>query len=270
MKGIIKVDYNGIEVAFQKDEVCLTDLWRAAGCPENKDPRQWLRTEQAIGLIEELNKSRNEADVGKKHIDDKSNNKADTGKNRFVRTAKGGKFGGGNTWACRDLAVSYAGYLSPKLQLFVNRVFLEHLQELANPELAYSRGRQRAIEGWKRQGKSDTWIDKRIKSMDTNIEHRQVLADHGVDKMGFVMCANNINCGILGTTGKKYKEKNGFPVGVELRNCMDESQIVSGMLAEILSDKKIIKDNIYGNKPCAKTYYDIAKEISTVVNRIIN
>ena len=38
-KVIIKVDYNGVSVAFEgKEMVNLTDLWRAAGSPELKDP----------------------------------------------------------------------------------------------------------------------------------------------------------------------------------------------------------------------------------------
>jgi hypothetical protein len=42
----VKKEFNGVIVAFHgKEEVCLTDLWRAAGSPENKDPKYWLRTE---------------------------------------------------------------------------------------------------------------------------------------------------------------------------------------------------------------------------------
>ncbi|HBF39191.1 MAG TPA: hypothetical protein DDW50_17960 [Firmicutes bacterium] len=158
----------------------------------------------------------------------------------------------------------------PKLQLFVNRVFLERLEEDNNPELALSRGRQRAIDGWRRQGKTEEWINERIKSMDCNNSYRKILSDHEVSGNGFAICANNINCGLLGTTGKKYKEVNGYPLDANLKDCMDEPLLAAERLAELLSGKKIEKNNVLGNIPCAKVSHSVAKEIVDTVKRITN
>jgi hypothetical protein len=246
MKGIVKMDYNGVSVAFEgKEKVSLTDLWRAAGSPENKEPYEWLRTEHAKALIAEL--------------------EADTGKNRIVKTAKGGKVGGGGTWAHRDLAVSYAGYLSPKLQIFVNRVFLERLQEDKNPDLIG----QRFIDTYKRKGFSDARIALRFKSIQGNKEHNEVLARHGVDKLGHAMCAHNINIGILGTTKKKYLSNRGIEPTADVRDYMTDAELAAETLAELLSDSKIEKEEIFGNKPCAKVCHQVAKDLSNTVQRIV-
>ena len=39
--------YQGVIVAFERDYsmVCITDIWRAAGSPENLEPYEWLRGE---------------------------------------------------------------------------------------------------------------------------------------------------------------------------------------------------------------------------------
>lgn len=247
MKGVIKVDFNGVSVAFQgTEEVCLTDLWKAAGSPENKDPTQWIRSEQAKELIAEL-----EADMGNSHI---------------VKTVRGGKAGGGGTWACRDLAVSYAGYLSPKLQIFVNRVFLERLQEEKSPDLIA----QRFIDTYKRKGFSDNRIALRFKSIQSNKQHNEVLKRHGVEGVGFAMCAHNINVGVLGTTKKKYLTARGVEPTENVRDHMSEAELAAETLAELLSDSKIEKGEVEGNKPCAKVCYNVAKEISDTMNRIIS
>ncbi len=249
MKGIVKVDYNGVSVAFEgKENVSLTSLWEASGKNPSQQPKQWIRFE-GKNFINTI------ADSQKVSVD------------HLLRT-KPGK--GGGTWAHWQIALEYARYLSPELAIWTNQVVKERLEEERSPDLAYSRGRERAIRGYKLHGRDDKWINNRLKSMDVNIEHRQVLKDHGVGGVGFSMCANNINCAMLGTTRKKYLENSNLPADANLRDHMDESLIVGEMLAEILSDKKIIKENISGNKSCAKTCYDVAKQISTTINHISN
>jgi hypothetical protein len=263
-RNLIKMEFNGVMVAFRgSEEVSLTDLWRAAGSPENKDPYYWLRTEQAKDLINELN---SEADTDKKRIDIRTSDDTKPISNRFVRTVKGGKPENRGTWACKELAVSYAGYLSAKLQLFVNRVFLERLQEERNPDLIA----ERFIQTHQRRGLSSKWINARFKAIQSNKDHNEVLSRHGVNGPGFAMCAHNINVGILGTTRKKYLTNRGLDPTENVRDYMSEAELTAETLAELLSDSKIEKEDINGNKPCAKVCYQVAKEIHETVNRIVN
>jgi hypothetical protein len=247
MKGIVKMDFNGISVAFEgKERVNLTDLWRAAGSPENKRPNDWLLTEQAKDLLSELN------------------SQADAAKNGIVKTVRGGKTGGGVTWASQVIAVSYAGYLSPKLQIWVNRVFLERLQEEKNPDLIA----ERFVNTYRRKGFSDQRIKLRFDSIHSNKAFNEVLSKHGVDKQGHSMCANNINVGVLRVQKKTYLKKNGYELTEELRNCIPDAQLTAITLAEILSGDKINKDEVNGNHDCAKISFQIAREISNTVEKL--
>jgi len=246
MKGIVKMDYNGVSVAFEgKKEVCLTDLWRAAGSPEHKDPEHWTRIDSTKELINALAAEQNTLPEG-------------------ILKTKRGK--GGGTWANHIIAVSYAGYLSPKLQIWVNQVFLERLQEEKNPDLIG----QRFIDLYKRKGFSDARIALRFKSIQGNKEHNEVLSKHGVDKLGHAMCANNINVGILGTTKKKYLATRGLEPTADVRDHMTDAELAAETLAELLSDSKIEKEDVFGNKPCAKVCHLVAKEVSNTVHRLLN
>ena len=276
-KVIIKVDYNGVSVAFEgKEMVNLTDLWRAAGSPELKDPNRWFTEARTadflLALLEQESNSTAQAYLksrpsGREHKSDLErwcrdvfNSTAQVG---LVKT-KRGKYGG--TWANQIIAVSYAGYLSPKLQIFVNRVFLDRLQEERNPDLIA----QRFIDTYKRKGFSDNRIALRFKSIQSNKQHNEVLKRHGVEGVGFAMCAHNINVGVLGTTKKRYLTARGVEPTENVRDHMSDAELAAETLAELLSDSKIEKGEVTGNKPCAKVCYNVAKEISDTMNRIIS
>jgi hypothetical protein len=242
--NLIKMEFNGVMVAFHgKDEVNLTDLWRAIGSPENKEPRQWVRLPQSIEFIEAVCRKLN---VEKSHV-----LKSSSGK-------------GGGTWANRLIAVSYAGYLSPDLQIWINEVFLDRLQEEHNPDLIA----ERFISTYRRKGFTDRRIKLRFDSIQSNKTFNEVLSRHGVDKQGHAMCANNINVGVLRVQKKTYLKNNGHDLTEELRNCIPDAQLTAITLAEILSGDKIEKDVISGNHDCAKISFQIAREISNTVERL--
>lgn len=81
----------------------LNALHKASGLGNNKAPAQWLRTQTAQELVHEL------TDMQKCTSP--------------INTIKGGINQG--TFAHELLAVSYAGWISPKYQLMVNQVFLD-------------------------------------------------------------------------------------------------------------------------------------------------
>ena len=61
----------------------------------------------------------------------------------------------GGTFAHRQIALAYAGYLSPKLRLLVQQIFIERLEETVNPELGITRSRERAVKLWFDKGKTE-------------------------------------------------------------------------------------------------------------------
>jgi anti-repressor protein len=95
----------GIEITTDEDgRFNLNALHKASGLGKAKQPNNWLRLEQTKELIDEILNS-----------SDMRNNptQRSTGKN-------------GGTFAHELLAISYAGWISPKFQLQVNQTFLDY------------------------------------------------------------------------------------------------------------------------------------------------
>ena len=60
MSNIIKRDFHGIQIAFEgKEQVSLTDLWRAAGSERTNAPNFWTEQEQSARFIETIAKNLN-------------------------------------------------------------------------------------------------------------------------------------------------------------------------------------------------------------------
>ena len=97
-------------VGFTLDDICirqidglysLNDLHRASGGELRHRPVEFLRLEQTQALQEEMQKG------GDSHL--------------FVNIVKGRN---GGTYACRELVIAYAAWISPAFHLKVIRVFL--------------------------------------------------------------------------------------------------------------------------------------------------
>ena len=133
------------------NRVNLNALHKASGVGKSKQPSNWLRLQSSLELINEL-ESQN-PNMGFEYDHHKNNQSSDlrTGENGRssdmrngldtkashlrilpVERILGGKTPG--TFAHELLAISYAGWISPKFQLEVNRVFLHSKRN--EPELA--------------------------------------------------------------------------------------------------------------------------------------
>ncbi|MCL2829408.1 MAG: KilA-N domain-containing protein [Betaproteobacteria bacterium] len=98
--ALITVDQTAIR---QHDGLySLNDLHRAAGGEEKNRPNQFLRIDQTWALINEISNA---------HI-------------CAIKTQRGA---GGGTYACRELVIAYAAWISPAFHLKVLRVFLDQL-----------------------------------------------------------------------------------------------------------------------------------------------
>lgn len=102
-RGTPAFEFGGMIVRRDGDLVCLTDLWRAAGSPDNKQPYEWQRR------------------AGREF----SEHVANTAQGRDWQTDRGGH---GGTWANKHLALAYATDLSPALRLHVQEVFFAYTE----------------------------------------------------------------------------------------------------------------------------------------------
>lgn len=80
----------------------LNALHKASGGGEEKSPNRWIRSRQATELVEEL------------------------APNLAAEPLAVRREGSPGTYAHPDLAISYAGWISPSFQLQVNRTFRQY------------------------------------------------------------------------------------------------------------------------------------------------
>jgi len=93
-----------IEIHQHNGLYSLNDLHKASGGEDKHRPVEFLRLAQTQSLIAEISKG------GDSHL--------------YMQTTRG-KYGG--TYACRELAIAYAAWISPAFNLKVIRVFLDSL-----------------------------------------------------------------------------------------------------------------------------------------------
>lgn len=99
------LNYNGALIRDRNEMLSLTDMWKAAGEPENKNPAQWTRSAGAAEFIDHV-----ALIVGNSH-----NNLIDARKRA-------------GTWAHWQIGLAYAKYLSPEFHMWCNEVVRERME----------------------------------------------------------------------------------------------------------------------------------------------
>lgn len=227
MKDITTASPFGYQIA--RDEIgriSLTDIYKAAGSPSKKDPSTWQQRDSAIELITTVCQILNTPKEG-------------------VLKSKRGKHGGG-TFGHKQIALAYAKYLDPKLHVAVNQIFFERLEEEKNPDLILNR----AVETYKKKGKTEDWIGERLKGKAARLNFTKTLSVHGVSGIGFGNCTNAIYKPLWGGDAKLVRNKKGLPEKSNTRESMSKVELAAVGLAELLAANNIEKLNIYGNAKC--------------------
>lgn len=164
MSNPLKISYNGNDFLLCIAEgkmVSLNSIYEIAGSPVNQDPRRYFETEQSKQFIESLKENL--------HVT----------KNDIIKTSRARADRGGGTWAHWQLALAYAKYLSPDFHLVVNQVFKERLEEEIDPELGINRARERAEKQYLKRGKTQDWVNTRLKGIDERYGFTDTLKEHG-------------------------------------------------------------------------------------------
>lgn len=244
MTNLSGFEYNNIALKTNSDFVNLTSLWEMCGCPENQKPAQWARLPETERLISQTLIEQGFQNEGKSHI---------------IKTRRGK---GGGTWAHWKLALDYAGYLSVELKSLYYDWVRERIEENSNPELAYDRGRNRAADGWKKQGKSDKWIQQRIQGKEQRIKFTDTLKEHGVNKPHeYAVCTNEIYKPLLGGTAKEIKQQRAI---TNLRDGMTNVELMAVGLAEAIAEEEIQSNNHRGFKTCRVACNDAGSKVKKV------
>ncbi|AAF85093.1 hypothetical protein ADT28_02255 [Xylella fastidiosa] len=113
---------NSLPIREQDGLYSLNDFHKASGGAVRHRPSEFLRLDKTKALVVELTNSPefvSSIKGGAPHL--------------FVRKEKGRA---GSTFACRELAIAYASWISPAFQLKVIRVFLASVVVPATPHVA--------------------------------------------------------------------------------------------------------------------------------------
>jgi KilA-N domain len=99
--------YCGTRIRDRDEMLCLTDMWRAAGSPENREPWNWSRKE-GLTFIEFTAENLN------------------LPVSQVVIANRGGRDPA--TWAHWQIGMAYAKYLSPEFHAWCNQVVRSHME----------------------------------------------------------------------------------------------------------------------------------------------
>ena len=221
----------------------ITDLWKANGSIETKAPKFWLGQESTKGFVLALCKLQKVTET-------------------YLINVKRGKTGG--TWVHKLIASEYAQYLSPELAVMVNQVFFERIAEEKNPDLIVNR----AIKTYKKIGKDDKWIDKRLKGISKRNTFTSTLAAHGVERDGFKNCTNAIYSPLFGGSSEVVKQTLKIGKKDSIRDNCSDFQLECIEFAEALASNLIKEKNLRGNANCELASYHSSKIVANSVSQI--
>jgi phage anti-repressor protein len=245
MTNISAFVHNGISIEADGDFISLNRLWEMAGVPKNQNPHEWTRLPQTIKLISQVLTEQGFQD--------------NTGFSRIIKTKRGK---GGGTLAHWKLALDYAGYLSPALKSQFYDWIRERVEEESNPDLAYKRGRERAIKQWQKQGRSQEWIQERIDGTENRLQFTDTLKKHGVSKSyEYAACTNEIYKPLLGGTAKEIKQHRSI---TKLRDGLSRVELMAVGLAEAIASETMETQNAKDFGRCQDICTDSGARVSRV------
>jgi hypothetical protein len=184
---------------------------------------------------------------------------ANVGKSHIWKSARGNK---GGTWAAAGLAIAYAKYLSPEFHAWANRVIIERMEDEARSLASRELNHRRKIRKYKRDGKSEPWIQRRLDSFDVRHQFTDTLQDHSVTSTGYGICTNAIYQPILGGTASEVKTRLGLSKKDSLRDNLTTTGLAAVSLGEAMASDAIEKQNLHGETKCALACQWSAKSVA--------
>lgn len=151
---------------------------------------------------------------------------------------------------------------SPKAEpfkLWLAKVGYERIQEIADPERSLNRAR----DNWRKQGRSDEWIQRRMSGQETRNKLTDYWKEHDIKEgKEYATLTNIIHQECFGSNINKHQKLKGLETKHNLRDHMTEAELLFTALAE-LSTRQIAESvNAKGlteNKNASKAGGKIAK-----------
>lgn len=116
------------------------------------------------------------------------------------------------------------------------KIIRERREEETDPELAITRGRERATRVWKRQGKTDADIAHRIRTIVDRNTFTDALKNKGVNApMEYAAITNAVNFNVLGGTAKELKAAKGLSKRAPLRDALTPVELSGVHMSELMT-----------------------------------
>ena len=128
---------------------------------------------------------------------------------------------------------------------------------IADPDKALDH----AVSKYLKQGRSQDWIETRLKGVLTRRQFTDVLKAHGVTGAGYALCTDALNKGI---TGKSAKELKAELQCTNPRDNMDIVMVKALELGEVISKRDIEERGAMGNRQCKQVCDDAARRVRRV------
>jgi hypothetical protein len=127
------LSYRGTPIRLRGAMLNLTDMWRAAGCPEHRRPAKWLAFDETARFRSHahVHWTGPEEPAFAENVLQEDIIRLDP--DGLVAALRGRR---GGTWAHWQLALSYARYLSPEFHLWCNTVVRAAMEWRAGPPRA--------------------------------------------------------------------------------------------------------------------------------------
>ena len=150
-------------------------------------------------------------------------------------------------------------------KLWLAKLGNERLEEIENPEKGISNARSQ----WKKMGKSDAWISKRIKGISTRNEECETLKKHGITaQKDFAYFTDRTNLAVYGRKAKEEKIRRHLPATANLRDNSSEREIALIYLHEDACKQGIEKRNAYGKREIDGVYDVVGSIISNTARQL--
>ncbi len=151
---------------------------------------------------------------------------------------------------------------SPKaepIKLWLAKVGYERMEEMADPEKSLNRAR----ENWKKYGRSENWIEQRMRGQETRNKLTDYWGTHDIKEgKEYAILTNIIHQEWAEVTVTEHKKLKGLKTQ-NLRDHMSEAELLFTALAELSTRQIAESDNAIGMKEntiAGKTGGSIAKK----------
>lgn len=218
-----------------------------------------------------------DSSVPKRYWSDLKNNLKNEGSElyekivRFKMTAEDGKERDTDTGDLETILRLIQSVPSPKAEpfkLWLAQIGRERLEEIQDPELAMDRAKSI----YERKGYKKEWIDKRMRGINVRHTLTDEWKNRGVKKgQEFAILTDEIYKGTFGMTTQEYKKHKSLGKENNLRDHMDDIELILTMLGEATTTKisqdkdsqgfdKLQEDAKIGGGVAGRTRKDIEKQ----------